>query len=303
MRGGSAWLTPIGLAECIHNEVMKPKVATGWEGALWGVAGLFIGGVAVFFALSSGTQDAPVATVQRPPVVEQPETGAPPEQAPDSLMPPVEPTTAPTVPTGPSAPAGATPPAPATRPGPAMGGTLPFGPPPTGGNAPLKVDVPDASIRTQEVQLSRLNVYTSEGSAARDEILAFAKSKGGQVRTFVDYGNAEQVPSDGLLVMLSDKEADALVQYVMSKNANVAEQRYRTAPAARQARIQDEAQSALFALKAKRQKLLVRFLEDAGPVKQVEEDIAIAEAAIQRLRIPEEQQSLAAVKVTFGPRG
>lgn len=282
---------------------MKPKVATGWEGAIWGVAGLLIGGVAVFFALRAGGQDAPVAVVQNPPLTTQaPDPPADAQQMPDAPMPGEDPAS------GAAPPAGTDPAAPTTppttpRPGTELGGTVPFGIPPTGGNAPLKIDVPDATIRNPEVQLARLNVYTSEGSSARDEILAFAKSKGAQTRTFVDYGTADQSPSDGLLVMLPDKDAEELVKYVMSKNTNVAEQRYRTAPAARQARIQDEAQAALFALKAKRQKLLVKYLEDAEPVKRVEEDIAIAEAAIQRMRIPDDQQSLAAVKVTFGPRG
>ncbi len=270
---------------------MEPKVKTGWEGALWGFGGLLVGGAVVFLALNSRDQEAPVGMMRRTPPAASP-----------PVAPPVVPDQTPATPVLKGDPTPAVP-APTQRPGPELGGTLPFVTPPLGGTAPMKVDVPETGIRDQEVQLARLNVYTSDAANARDEILAYARSKGAQARIFVDYGNAEREPSEGLLVMLPDKDAEGLVQYVQSKNGNVAEQRYRIAPAARQARIQDEAQAALFALKAKRQKLLVKYLEDADPVKEVEEAIVKAADAIKRLRISDEQQSLTAVKVTFGPRG
>ena len=271
-------------------------------GALWAAGGLVIGALAVFFAMRgveasrsydasrpAASQPAPdlkaPATTEPAPATEEtigetPTAGTPNAQPPPSASAPVLPP--------PSELHGAAP----TGPLPTRGGTNPFQPP-----------TPDAVIRAPEVRLVRLNVYTSGGDSARSELESFAQSLGAETRSFTDFGNLEREPAEGLLILVQDKHVEETVKFVQSRNSNVAEQSWRVTPQLRQSRLEDETQAALFALKARRQQLLIKYLDDADPVRDVEEAISKAEATLRRLRIAEAEQSLAAIKVTFGPRG
>lgn len=273
-----------------------------------GVGGLVVGSVVVFAAMRNQAPktvlptDAPAVAAKPPATLPDPLDAAPREE-------PVDPAAA--AATDPAAPPEEVPnsaapnQAPPTIPPPTsqINGTLgPQGAIPKGTD-PLIPPTPDVNLREPEVRLVRLNVYTADPERSQSDLAAALKPLGGQVRTFADFGNPSHTPSAGMLVLLPDAGVEKLVNLVHSQNGNVAEQSWLTTIASRQARLEDDVQAALFDFKAQRQSLLVKYFEDATPVKEVDEAIAKIEDSIQKLRIPSKSQNLAAVKITFGPRG
>ncbi|MCO5296634.1 MAG: hypothetical protein M9921_07240 [Fimbriimonadaceae bacterium] len=272
-----------------------------------GVGGLVVGSVVVFAAMRN----------QAPKVVLPAGEPAPVASAPPAVVPdPVDPASA----EDPGAAAdGAGETAPGTSPTtqPSGPGAAPTVPPPTSqisgtlgpanglpsGTDPLIPPSPDVTLREPEVRLVRLNVYTANPEEAQEELVRSLKPLGGQIRTFADYGNPAHTPSIGMLILIPEEGVEKLVNLVHAQNGNVAEQSWKTTVASRQARLEDDVQAALFDLKAQRQSLLVKYFEDATPVKEVDEAIAKIEDSIKKLHIPAEAQQRAAVKITFGPRG
>lgn len=274
--------------------------------ALFAIGGLLVGALAValFMRFGGASQPneepipvaslrvdglkgrvQPVPTVEAPPTeITAPET-AEGSAAPDAAQ-PVPPTQAPSLP-------------PPTE----LRGSVPNGSSPSPvGTRPFQPPTPDAALRTSEVPFVRLNVYTAAGESARAEVEAYVHSLRAESRAFTDFGS-EGEPTEGLLVLISDQHVDATVKFVQARNSNVVEQSWKISPQLRQIRLEDETHAALFNLKAKRQKLLVKYLDDADPVRVVEESITKAEAALRRLKIKEADLPLAAIKLTFGPRG
>lgn len=264
-----------------------------------GVGGLVVGSVAVFAAMRN---QAPTEVL---PLTNPAVTANPPATIPDPAAEAEDP------PTQPDPAAGAAPPdaaagqppagtAPPSLPPPSsqISGTL--GPSP---NNPLVPPMPDVSLREPEVRLVRLNVYTSNPEDAQAELAGALRSTGGQVRTFADFGNTALTQSAGMLVLIPENGVAKLIDLVKAQNGNVAEQSWKTTVASRQARLEDDVHAALFELKARRQSLLVKYYEDASEVKAVDEAIAKVEDSIKKLLIPADSQNLAAVKITFGPRG
>ncbi len=267
--------------------------------AIWALGGVVVGLALAFGAvpLMGGHWGPPAAQTPKPLAV-PPSTEAPtqPAQEPPSVAP-----------QGP-APTGETAPAPAdgtaVQPldpfgGTALPGKLPtvVGPilpeavrPPTATKAPDVVpNAPAPKRATSGADLETVAHETNDVEAAKREIAAFVKKRGGTVRSV----------AGGMMVLVPRDQAPG-VMAVLSKHGTVTSQEsWSGTPSERQNRLVADLEQQRGALMKKRSELLVKYLEDASPVKQVEEDIKTVERRIEELQIEPAAQHMAAVKVTF----
>jgi hypothetical protein len=180
------------------------------------------------------------------------------------------------------------------------GGLVTSGPPP--GNMSLAPVKPPPPPISSEVQLVKLDVYDGNPVLDAGTVESFAKSLGASVRQLSDFKDSEGREADALLILIPEDKLPALVKYIEEKQPNILDSSWQGDADARQSRLFDEPQRQLDVMERKRKELLLKFLEDATPVKVVDEAIAKLKTTIARMKIEPKHEKLAAVKVTYRPK-
>lgn len=165
--------------------------------------------------------------------------------------------------------------------------------------APVRPPAPPVS---NDVRLVKLDIYDANPVLDAGAVAGFARSLGATVRELHDFKDSDGREADALLILLPDNKLDQLVRYVMDKQPNVLDSSWQGDSDVRQNRLFEEPQKQLDAMERKRKELLLKFLEDATPVKTVDDAIAKLKTTIARLQIEPKLDKLAAVKVTYRPR-
>lgn len=153
-----------------------------------------------------------------------------------------------------------------------------------------------------DVQLVKLDVYDANPVLEAGAVEGYAKSLGATVRRLSDFKDSDAREADALLILISDDKLNQLVSYVKGKQPNVLDSFWKGNADTRQSRLYDEPQRQLDAMERKRKELLMKFLEDATPVKIVDEAIDKLKSTLGRLKIDSKLEKLAAVKVTYRPK-
>lgn len=190
---------------------------------------------------------------------------------------------------------------PNVEPPPSMPGGIVTGGAATGnmGLSPVKPPPPPVS---RDVQLVKLDVYDANPVLEADAVEGFAKSLGATVRQLSDFKDADGREADALLILIPEDKVSVLMSYIEGKQPNVLDSSWKGDSDARQSRLFDEPERQLEAMERKRKELLMKFLEDATPVRVVDEAIAKLKTTIARMKIEPKLEKLAAIKVTYRPK-
>lgn len=312
---------PTPVPALIPPEPRESGSSVGLIAAL--LLGVGIGG-AVMYLTNSGQSDQKTALL--PPVASPPLATAPAEPAPSpglvatntsggSLFPPLDLTWM--VP-----PEAATPsPAPAPAPGPVAGGpgvTPPRGggvpsplrgqiDAPTGGFAPMRPTVlPDINgsqpsvAEPVEVPMVTLTFSVGDGAAAASSVIGIARNYGGVGVPVTEV--LDRRTRNGCLVYVPQDRLDAFLGNLNGVGSLMERVRWRGSEGERRARLASEAERRLDDLQADRKNLLIKYLDDAPEVKEIDEQIALQRKAISALRLRAPGPKMVAVRVLMSDR-
>jgi hypothetical protein len=183
-------------------------------------------------------------------------------------------------------------------PEPSISGNITVGPIATEqiGFTPIKPPPPPA---TTQVQLLRVDVLDSRPVIEPAQVASLARGMGGIARELTSVSETSELEASGVLVLLDEAKVETFVEWIKQQQPNVFDVAWRGDSDSRQAKLLDEPQKQLDALEKKRRELLMKYYEDATPVKVVDEAIEKLKITIGRLRIGPKESRLAAIRVTF----
>lgn len=162
---------------------------------------------------------------------------------------------------------------------------LPHDPVAGGGNNPTGTKPPVGQAGGKD----RYVAYNMNGPApesGQKSLLSIAAGAGGTGRSFVHYGEDANVESHGVLLIVPAGQYEAVVKKIEALGGAEQEGNYEGDVIEQQSRIQGMFVTRLAKLNEKRKDLLVDFLEDAQPVKQVNEAIDQETRAVSATRLP-----------------
>lgn len=164
----------------------------------------------------------------------------------------------------------------------------------TPATTPTKPAVAEGQVRL--VSVSRI---APDRAGAADNLTEVVKGFGGKVQVLTEQGSDRKPQVKGLLAFVPEKSAPDLLKELSSDGNYVEQFSWTGTPSARRARLVEDANARIASLKKLRTVLLVTYLEDAEPVKDVDEEIAKANKSIGELSTDEATDNMTIVRVTF----
>ena len=143
-------------------------------------------------------------------------------------------------------------------------------------------------------------VTTSNRQQTASELIAYVGKLGGRAHTLTEPGQGGKTDIRGVQATLPDKSVDQLLKYASSIGASLVDKSTTSeGTGERSQRLVQEAESRLASLKKLREALLVTYLEDAQPVKDVDAEIAEAQKAVAEAKDGKASDKMAVVKFAF----
>jgi len=152
--------------------------------------------------------------------------------------------------------------------------------------------------------LLTIREIATNAESQADDFASFAKSLNGSAEILVDraHGVSEKDRKTtvvGLLVTLPPSAVDAFQAHLKDGSAFVDASTWTGTPEARRSRLTDEARTRLASLESLRGALLSTYMADAGPVKDVDDDIARAKKILDQLKADPSTDANTIVRIVF----
>ncbi len=229
---------------------------------------------------------------------------------PDDPAADTDPSSAPTGPAGaPGASAPGTDPspmpapaAPTPQPG-VLGGSMPSGTISGNPNLPVQpIVIGDPQAEPPEPKVQMRDVAIAVGAAdfesLGERLASLAQSSGGRSEKFIVPGSADSAEVEGIVLEVPEKSLRNVLQKVQASGPSTVLDEWSGAGADRESRLERPLRLRLAELEKERQKLLLKYLDDAPLVLRVTEKIELAKRQLRAVRaVP---ASSAVVRVYFG---
>ncbi len=198
----------------------------------------------------------------------------------------------------PGTPPGPTPDIP--KPG-GLAGTVPFlpGPGPNGGIPPLQPNVEGVTDGNVPLTTMLLNTTDDDTEAAQGRITAIARKFGGSATTFIELAEKKEGDRPAVLLVVPIDKKIAAAAALKSAGASTDED-WKGTMQERQVLLEERLVLGLHDLQRTRDTLLAKFYEDAGPVKDIDDRIAVAQKQLRAVRIGK-GEGRAVIRVYVGP--
>jgi len=186
---------------------------------------------------------------------------------------------------------------------PAVGGqggsNLPLNPLPGGTTDKTKTETGTAAVVGGKEQYVSMSLDGPEPEKGQSSISGIASAVGGTARTFSHMAEDGTVESRGVLVIVPAGKFDEAKTKIAALGGATIDSTYEGVASERQTQIQSPFLSRLAKLQAKRKDLLVDFLDDAQPVKQINEAIDQETRAVSATRLPGNLGGKAVLRITL----
>lgn len=150
--------------------------------------------------------------------------------------------------------------------------------------------------------LVSVSQLTNDHQGAADDLIAYVKKLGGKAQPVSETGDDGKAEVRGVLATVPEKAVPDLLKHVASAGAVVEKQTWSGTSAERKAKLTEDAEARIASLKKLREALLVTYLEDAQPVKDVDEEIAKASKTIEQVQADKADEKMAVVRIGFVKR-
>ena len=137
--------------------------------------------------------------------------------------------------------------------------------------------------------------------AAASTISALGGKYGGAARTFTHMTPEGEVEAEGVLLLVAPSDASKAVADIRKLGALGNEDRSEGSAKSRQSRLSAPFVSRLASLRKRREELLVQFLEDADPIKQIDGAINQEAKALSAVRLSGAADRLTAIRIFLKP--
>jgi hypothetical protein len=159
---------------------------------------------------------------------------------------------------------------------------------------------PAAPAKTGEKStLVTVNQLANDRQAAADDLIAYVQKIGGKAQPLTEQGSEGKPEVKGVLATVPEGVVKDLLKHVSDAGAVVDKQTWTGSSNDRKAKLVEDAQSRIASLKKLREALLVTYLEDAQPVKDVDEEIAKATKGLDQLQTDKGAEKMAIVRISF----
>lgn len=173
---------------------------------------------------------------------------------------------------------------------------------PVGGSVlgPLpSVGLPSPSIQPIGSVLETVTMEREHFDALQGRMSTFARDAGGSSRPFVDYRAGQPQQSRGLLVVVPNDRLEEAFLEIVRVGSIAARDSWRGTAAGRRTRLAGDLLDQRDVLEKRRQELLVRWLEDAEPVRRVDEELAEVRRSLAEVELSRDTDAQAVIKITF----
>jgi hypothetical protein len=163
----------------------------------------------------------------------------------------------------------------------------------------LKIDPNAGKSDAKVVTVKSMPVSANAQQTAQD-LIAYAGKIGGRAHALTEKGDGDKTVVRGVQATVPDKAVPDLLKYATSIGASMIDKSTWSGDSAeRSQRLAQEAESRLASLKKLREALLVTYLEDAQPVKEVDGEIAEAQKAVDEAKTGKTPEKMSVVKFAF----
>lgn len=170
---------------------------------------------------------------------------------------------------------------------------------------------PEAALRTGSKEKTGTNP-TSESSTlvnirgavanrerAADELVSTANKLGGKAQVISERGDGDLPMIKGVVATVPKTAVDELVKQAYASGAIADKETWTGSPTERTRKLAEDAETRIATLKKLREALLVTYLDDAQPVKEVDAEIAAATKGLEQLRAEKPNEGMTVVRITF----
>ena len=164
------------------------------------------------------------------------------------------------------------------------------------------VSPPAPSQAAPDVRLVLISISDRNSPLGKSELEDIVNGAAASVRSYSEFGGPELTEREGVLVLIPEKRVADLLASIKKLEPGASEVSWKGPSEARQSRLIGEIELQIIELKAKRQQLLIRYLEEAPQVVDIDEALVRAKQSLAKLRIEKELTGMAAVRVTFPAR-
>lgn len=147
--------------------------------------------------------------------------------------------------------------------------------------------------------LETVVMHREQFDAVQARMSSFARDAGGSARAFVLYQVGQPQQPRGLLVMIPNDRLEEAFMELVRLGSIVERDSWQGSAAARRTRLASGLLDQRDELEKRRQELLVRWLEDAEPVKRVDDELAEVRRSLAEVELGRETDPLAVIKLTF----
>lgn len=182
-----------------------------------------------------------------------------------------------------------------------LAGKVPFlpGPGPNGGIPPVQPNVEGVTDGNVPLTTMLLSTTDDDTEAAQGRVAAIAKKFGGTATTFIELAEKREGDRPAVLIVLPiDKKASATA--ALKAGGAATDEDWKGTMQERQVLLEERLVLGLHDLQRTRDTLLAKFYEDAGPVKDIDERIAVAQKQLHAVRIGR-GEGRAVIRVYVGP--
>jgi|GEM_PF-4948120 len=189
-----------------------------------------------------------------------------------------------------------------TLPQPTTTSTLPKNLP----TAPPKLTIPKDGVKGSgkgKASLVNVKQTTNDAQQSARELVAYAARLGGKASQLTEKGADNRPEVKGVLATIPGDKVQQMLKFAAELGAVVEKQSWAGSGNDRKERLQDQEKSRLDSLKRLREALLATYLEDAQPVKEVDEEIAKAQETLKEIKTESGGDKMAVVRIMFAGRG
>lgn len=161
------------------------------------------------------------------------------------------------------------------------------------------VSPPAPSQAAPDVRLVLISISDRNSPLGKSELVELANGAAATVRSYSEFGGPELTEREGVLVLIPEKRLAELLDSIKKLEPGASEVIWKGPSEVRQSRLTGEIELQISELKVKRQQLLIRYLEEAPQVVDIDEALERARQSLAKLRIENGLSGMAAVRVTF----
>jgi hypothetical protein len=182
-----------------------------------------------------------------------------------------------------------------------LAGKVPFlpGPGPNGGIPPVQPNVEGVTDGNVPLTTMLLSTTDDDTEAAQGRIAAIARKFGGSATSFIELAEKREGDRPAVLLVVPIDKKTAVAAALKAAGASTDED-WKGTLQERQVLLEERLVLGLHDLQRTRDTLLAKFYEDAGPVKDIDDRIAVAQKQLRAVRIGK-AEGRAVIRVYVGP--